>query len=85
MESCMATNGVATAVMIRAPSDTITSTPRQDTQGFYSDGWGSPHAGMMNMAFCDGSVHQISYGISLTIFKQLCNRADGNAIDASMY
>ena len=60
-------------------------TPRQDTQGFYSDGWGSPHAGMMNMAFCDGSVHQISYGISLTIFKQLCNRADGNAIDASMY
>ena len=47
--------------------------------------WGSAHAGMCNMAFCDGSVHQISYGIARAIFGQLGNRADGNAIDASMY
>ena len=40
---------------------------------------------MCNMAFCDGSVHQISYGVSHTIFDQLSNRADGDAIDASMY
>ena len=42
-------------------------------------------AGMCNMAFCDGSVHQISYGIAATIFSELGNRADGQAIDASMY
>jgi prepilin-type processing-associated H-X9-DG protein len=59
--------------------------PRQDTPGFYDDQWGSAHAGMCNMAFCDGSVHQISYGISTTVFNQLCNRNDGAAIDASMY
>jgi prepilin-type N-terminal cleavage/methylation domain-containing protein/prepilin-type processing-associated H-X9-DG protein len=59
--------------------------PRQDTPNYDSDCWGSPHAGMCNMAFCDGSVHQISYGISTAIFKQLSNRADGAAIDASMY
>jgi len=53
----------------------------------YSDPFcfGSAHAGMCNMAFCDGSVHQISYGIAPTIHWELGNRADGNAIDASMY
>jgi prepilin-type N-terminal cleavage/methylation domain-containing protein/prepilin-type processing-associated H-X9-DG protein len=60
--------------------------PRQDTPGYLDQhAFGSAHAGMMNMAFCDGSVHQISYGISDTIYWQLCNRADGAAIDASMY
>jgi prepilin-type N-terminal cleavage/methylation domain-containing protein/prepilin-type processing-associated H-X9-DG protein len=60
--------------------------PRQDIRG-YNDHrlFGSAHAGMCNMAFCDGSVHQISYGISETIHQQLGNRADGAAIDASMY
>ncbi len=60
--------------------------PRQDRQGYVN--WrlfGSAHAGMCNMAFCDGSVHQISYGISPAIHRELGNRADGNAIDASMY
>jgi prepilin-type processing-associated H-X9-DG protein len=60
--------------------------PIQDQQGYDAgEYFGGPHAGMCNMAFCDGSVHQISYGISTDIFKQLCNRADGAAIDASMY
>ncbi len=60
--------------------------PRQDMPG-YSNGdiFGSAHAGMCNMAFCDGSVHQISYGISPTIHVELGNRNDGAAIDASMY
>jgi prepilin-type N-terminal cleavage/methylation domain-containing protein/prepilin-type processing-associated H-X9-DG protein len=61
-------------------------TPRQDQAGYESNFYfGSPHAGMCNMAFCDGSVHQISYGISHAVFGQLGNRADGIAIDASMY
>jgi prepilin-type processing-associated H-X9-DG protein len=61
-------------------------TPRQDQPGYETNFYfGSPHAGMCNMAFCDGSVHQISYGIAHAVFGQLGNRADGNAIDASMY
>ena len=68
------------------PSSTPGYTPMQDYPGFSDAGrFGSAHAGMCNMAFCDGSVHQISYGISPTINWELGNRADGNAIDASMY
>ena len=60
--------------------------PRQDMPGYYNNmAFGSAHAGMCNMAFCDGSVHQISYGIAATIHYQLGDRADGQAIDASMY
>ena len=60
--------------------------PRQDLIGYGNNSaFGSAHAGMCNMAFCDGSVHQISYGIAATINQQLGNRADGQAIDASMY
>jgi prepilin-type N-terminal cleavage/methylation domain-containing protein/prepilin-type processing-associated H-X9-DG protein len=60
--------------------------PRQDTPGYSNQSkFGSAHAGMCNMAFCDGSVHQISYGIAPAIHLQLANRADGAAIDASMY
>ena len=64
----------------------VAAQPRQDMMG-YSDPFcfGSAHAGMCNMAFCDGSVHQISYGIAPVIHWELGNRADGNAIDASMY
>jgi prepilin-type processing-associated H-X9-DG protein len=60
--------------------------PRQDNPGYVDrEIFGSAHAGTCNMAFCDGSVHQISYGISADIHKQLGNRADGAAINASMY
>ncbi len=60
--------------------------PRQDLPGYANgDIFGSAHAGMCNMAFCDGSVHQISYGIAPVIHAELGNRADGQAIDASMY
>ena len=65
---------------------TATYQPRQDMPGYDNEcAFGSAHAGMCNMAFCDGSVHQISYGISPAINVELGNRADGQAIDASMY
>ena len=37
------------------------------------------------MAFCDGSVHVISFFIDPTTHQRLANRRDGQAIDASKY
>jgi prepilin-type N-terminal cleavage/methylation domain-containing protein/prepilin-type processing-associated H-X9-DG protein len=63
--------------------------PTPDTPGnsgndvLYS--FGSAHPGTFNMAFCDGSVHGISFSIDPTIHTLLCGRKDGKAIDASQY
>ncbi len=60
--------------------------PRQDMPGYANTNiFGSPHAGTCNIAFCDGSVHQISYGVATPVLYQLGNRGDGGAIDAAMY
>ena len=48
-------------------------------------GFGSVHVAGCNMAFCDGSVHTINYGIDSTVHKNLCNRRDGTAIDISKF
>jgi prepilin-type processing-associated H-X9-DG protein len=47
--------------------------------------FGSAHAGGFNMAFCDGSVHSITYDIDATIHAMLSDRQDGNTPDASVY
>ena len=53
--------------------------PMQDTPGiYYADkNFGSAHSGAFQMAFCDGSVHAISYEIDPQIHQCLGMRADG--------
>ena len=56
--------------------------PRQDFNGvvFPNDfAFGSAHAGSMNMAMCDGSVHSLSYDIDADIHRYLAVRDDGQA------
>jgi len=36
--------------------------------------FGSPHPATFNMAFCDGSVHPISYAIDASLHQALGNR-----------
>ncbi|MEZ6069246.1 MAG: DUF1559 domain-containing protein [Pirellulales bacterium] len=56
--------------------------PRQDTPGLgLALSWGSAHAASFNMAFCDGSVHSISYSIDGETHRRLGARNDGLPID----
>ena len=60
--------------------------PFQDQPGSaarYS--FGSAHVSSFHMAFCDGSVREISYSIDGTTHGRLANRKDGQAIDAKAY
>jgi len=53
-----------------------------DMPGVYAtQSFGSAHSDGLNMALCDGSVHQIGYTIDLTVYKYLGNRNDNMPID----
>ncbi|MGN1273608.1 MAG: DUF1559 domain-containing protein [Thermoguttaceae bacterium] len=57
------------------------STPQQDRYGYNTSGFfGSPHAGAFGMAYCDGSVHRISYSIDAAVHRDMGIRNDGNSI-----
>ena len=47
--------------------------------------FGSSHAGGLNMAFCDGSVHIIPYEIDYRVHLLLADRRDGQSFDAAPY
>ena len=60
--------------------------PDQDTPGFGDyTGFGSAHPSGFNIAFCDGSVHSISYTIDHETHRRLCCRNDGLAVDPTNY
>jgi prepilin-type N-terminal cleavage/methylation domain-containing protein/prepilin-type processing-associated H-X9-DG protein len=62
--------------------------PRQDTPGFspqFNCAFGSDHPGSFNMAFCDGSVHSISYTIDQETHRRLGNRKDNMPVDGNAY
>jgi prepilin-type N-terminal cleavage/methylation domain-containing protein/prepilin-type processing-associated H-X9-DG protein len=46
-------------------------------------GWGSPHSGQINFAFCDGSVRGLSPAIDMAVFQALATIAGGEVIPGS--
>lgn len=68
------------------PNAGATHTPMQDTPGYpASERFGSSHSGGCNFAFCDGSIHSISYSIAPAVHKSLGNRDDGAPTGSSEY
>ncbi|MEN6451323.1 MAG: DUF1559 domain-containing protein, partial [Thermoguttaceae bacterium] len=56
--------------------------PRCDTPGYLDvASFGSAHANGLNMAFCDGSVQQVSYTIEATVHQYLGSRNDNVPIN----
>jgi type II secretory pathway pseudopilin PulG len=60
-------------------------TPARDRHNSSSgDYWdrrfGSSHPAGCQFVFADGSIHVVLYQIDLTVFQQLCHRADGQSI-----
>jgi prepilin-type N-terminal cleavage/methylation domain-containing protein/prepilin-type processing-associated H-X9-DG protein len=57
--------------------------PQRDTPGYCDTGccdtfFGSAHPSGFNMAFCDGSVRKMSFGMDPEVHRSLGNRMDGN-------
>ncbi|MDY0169805.1 MAG: DUF1559 domain-containing protein [Thermoguttaceae bacterium] len=65
-------------------TDSISYPPRQDRSGVYLYvNFGSAHPGGWNIAYCDGSVHRLSYSIDLEIHRRLGVRDSGLPVDMS--
>jgi prepilin-type N-terminal cleavage/methylation domain-containing protein/prepilin-type processing-associated H-X9-DG protein len=64
-------------------ADTSLAQPRQDTPHYDAPmlhAFGSAHAGGLQMAMCDGSVHFIAYDIDPNTHRFLASRLDGQAV-----
>ena len=70
----------------RTADTSFGDTPMQDTPGYQNWYiWGSAHPTNMHMAFCDGSVHDISYAIDSVTHGHLANRSSVAAIDPTKF
>jgi prepilin-type N-terminal cleavage/methylation domain-containing protein len=47
--------------------------------------FGSAHAGVWQVAFCDGSVHALSFDVDWMVHRDLGNRQDGNVVDSGKF
>ncbi|MEX0642083.1 MAG: DUF1559 domain-containing protein [Pirellulales bacterium] len=59
--------------------------PAQDRPGDDNEweAFGGPHSAVFYSAFCDGSVHPVSYDIDPVVFSRYGNRKDGEVISPS--
>jgi len=57
------------------------SQPHADVINGNASDFGSSHQGSMNVLYGDGSVRTINYGVDPTVFKAVCGRADGQAVN----
>jgi prepilin-type N-terminal cleavage/methylation domain-containing protein len=59
--------------------------PAQDRPGFDTDweAFGSAHAAVMYVAYCDGSVHPLSYDIDPIIYTRIGARNDGGVVSGN--
>jgi len=64
----------------KPPMPDSVSIPATDDQSKYDGQFGGPHAGVVLMGMCDGSVHGISFDIDPQIHGRLANRKDGEAV-----
>ncbi len=72
----------------RIASTTVTplqDASNSDSSPLSTQTFGGPHSGAFNMAFCDGSVHPIAYGIDPDTHHRLANRADRQPVDPTKY
>jgi prepilin-type N-terminal cleavage/methylation domain-containing protein len=60
-----------------------TDIPRRDTAGLEAPVFGSAHAAGWHMAFCDGAVRMLSYGIDPVTHRNLGSCNDHTRIDQS--
>jgi prepilin-type N-terminal cleavage/methylation domain-containing protein len=89
MECCRRTDGGP----IRDPASGNTDYDSKfpglpDTNQYFFYGqtsFGSAHPSTWNAVFCDGSVHSLSYNISLATHQALSTRADGDSPDPKEY
>ncbi|HTU23313.1 MAG TPA: DUF1559 domain-containing protein [Gemmataceae bacterium] len=67
-----------------------TTQPQQDSTyakpcALSTSGFGSSHPAKFNAVFCDGSVQNISYSVTTTVFAELCGINDGAVIAAGSF
>lgn len=60
------------------PNPQLLTPPKDITLRF-----GGAHSGGLMMAFCDGSVHTVSFSIDYRVHSYLANRKDGQTFDRS--